>query len=214
MKKYFCVIFAFFILTIILYSNKVNAILPLSGKIIVIDPGHGGSDPGTSYNNILEKNINLEISKKLYEELIRNGATVILTREGDYDLAKPNANRRKKSDFDNRIKLINESNANLYISIHLNYLNDSYYSGPQVFYYGDNLELASNIQESMNDFTKENREVKVIPDNTYMYDKINVKGVLIECGFISNQKERSKLITSSYQESLAKSIVKGIIKYF
>ena len=110
MKKYFSVLFTFFIGVLIMYSLKVEAVMPLTGKIIVIDPGHGLEDPGTNYGNVYEKNINLSIGLFLEKELGSMGAEVILTRDGDYDLSTPNAKYRKKSDFDNRIKLINESN--------------------------------------------------------------------------------------------------------
>jgi len=209
-----------FILIILLISalfinKEVQALLPLSGKIIIIDPGHGGKDPGTVSGKIYESNINLEISKFLEIELIKNGATVILTRDGDYDLSSPNAKWRKKSDFDNRIKLINNSEANMYISIHLNYLMDSSYRGPQVFYDNDtNKNIASVIQEELNLNLDNDREIKKIPSRTYMYDKLNIPGVLIECGFISNQKEKELLVSSSYQQKLANIITKGIINYY
>ncbi len=212
MKKYFYVIFTFFIGVMFFYSLKVEAVMPLTGKTIVIDPGHGLEDPGTSYGNILEKDINLKISKYLYEELGAMGANVIMTRDGDYDLSRPNANYRKKSDFDNRIKLINESNADMYVSIHLNYLSDSKYSGAQVFYTKDNEELAKVIQSSLNEETKSDRKSKPMPKDTYMYSKLKVKGVLIECGFLSNKKERELLTTSEYQQKLAKIIAEGLVK--
>lgn len=142
------------------------------------------------------------------------GATVLLTREGDYDLSEANAIWRKKSDFDNRIKYINESNADLYLSIHLNYLENSYYSGIQVFGTKENLEIAKTIQESLNKKLESGREAKLIPTSTYMYGKLEPKGILIECGFLSNGKERSKLITSEHQKKVAKEIatsVTGII---
>ena len=205
MKKYFNVLFFFFISVLVIYSLKVEAVLPLSGKIIVIDPGHGSKDPGTSYGKIYEKDINLKISLELEKILGTLGAEVILTRDGDYDLSKPNANYRKKSDFDNRIKLI---------SIHLNYLSNSEYSGPQVFYLEENKELASNIQEKMNDILKGSREIKKVPSDTYMYSKLNIPGVLIECGFLSNPKERQMLTTSEYQKLVAYSIAEGIISNY
>jgi len=214
MKKYFSVLFTFFIGVLIMYSLKVEAVMPLTGKIIVIDPGHGLEDPGTSYGNVYEKNINLSIGLFLEKELGSMGAEVILTRDGDYDLSTPNAKYRKKSDFDNRIKLINESNADLYLSIHLNYLSDSNYYGPQVFFSMDNKLLAESIQNSMNEFTKSNRDIKKIPTDTYMYNKIKVPGVLIECGFLSNGKERELLQKEDYQKDLVKSIVKGVLEYF
>ncbi len=126
-----------FLLCFILFITTIKASLPLSGKLIIIDVGHGSKDNGTSYNNILEKELNFNISKKLEEQLIKNGASVILTREGDYDLSSPNSKQRKRSDFNNRIELINNSNADMYLSIHINYLNNTSYSGSQVFYYGD-----------------------------------------------------------------------------
>lgn len=214
MKKYLYVLFTFFVGVLVFYSLKVEAVMPLTGKTIVIDPGHGLEDPGTSYGNIYEKDINLSISLLLEKELGSLGAKVLLTRDGDYDLSTPDARFRKKSDFDNRIKLINESDANLYLSIHLNYLSDFSYSGPQVFYNNDNKKLAEAIQESMNDYTKGSREIKKIPSDTYMYNKIKVPGVLIECGFLSNARERKLLQTEDYQKKIAKSITLGVLEYF
>lgn len=214
MKKYFYVLFTFFICTLIFYSLKVEAVLPLTGRTIIIDPGHGSKDPGTSYGKIYEKDINLNISLYLQKELGSLGANVILTRDGDYDLSRPNATYRKKSDFDNRIKIINESNADIYLSIHLNYLSDSSYYGPQVFYNNDNKELAETIQNIMNTNLNGDRKIKKIPNSTYMYDKLKVPGVLIECGFLSNGKERNLLKTKEYQQKVASSIAQGVREYF
>ena len=188
--------------------------MPLTGKVIVVDAGHGKEDPGTSYGSIYEKDINLAISLYLEKELGSLGAEVILTRDGDYDLSSPNVTFRKKSDFDNRIKLINESNADLYISIHLNYLSDGSYYGPQVFYTKENEGLAKVVQESMNTKLNGDRLIKKMPTDTYMYNKLKVSGVLIECGFLSNYKERSLLHTNEYQIKVARSIANGIVNYF
>jgi len=214
MKKYFYVLFGFFVFTLTFYSLKVEAIMPLTGKKIIIDPGHGAEDPGTSYGNLYEKDINLSISLYLEKILGSLGAEVLLTRNGDYDLSSPNALYRKKSDFDNRIKMINESNSDIYISIHLNYLSDSAYSGPQVFYNKENENLAKIIQNNLNNYTKGTRKIKKIPQDTYMYNKLQISGVLIECGFLSNPRERNLLKSHDYQKELAKSIAKGILQYF
>jgi N-acetylmuramoyl-L-alanine amidase len=215
MKKYYIIILvSFCILTIILNIKNVSASLPLIGKIIIIDPGHGGLDPGTSGGKIYEKDINLEISKSLEKELIKLGANAILTRNGDYDLSTPNTTWRKKSDFDNRIKLINNSGANLYLSIHLNYLNETEYHGAQVFYDQKNERLAKIIQKHLNTDLKNNREIKKIPSSTYMYSKLKIPGVLIECGFLSNYGERNMLITKTYQEKLASTIAKSLPYYY
>ncbi len=210
------IIFITILLVSSLFINKeVKALLPLSGKIIVIDPGHGGKDPGTSNNDIYESTINLEISKYLEIELAKVGATVILTRDGDYDLSSPNVRWRKKSDFDNRIKLINNSKANLYLSIHLNYLSDSTYKGIQVFYNNkDNQKLAKSLQNSLNKSLNNNRKSKKIPNSTYMYNKLTIPGVLIECGFLSNNEEAKLLTTKEYQQKIAVSIKDALINYY
>ena len=169
---------------------------------------------GTSYGKIYEKDINLAISKYLEKELIKLGAEVTLTRDGDYDLSTPNASYRKRSDFDNRIKMINDSGANLYLSIHINYLSDASYKGAQVFYNQENKELASIIQNHLNKDLNSNREVKKIPNDTYMYNKLKINGVLIECGFLSNPYERNLLMNSDYQEKVAKVISEGVVDYF
>lgn len=208
MKKLFILSLCF-----LLSLTCVRASLPLTGKIIILDIGHGGYDPGTSYQNILEKDLNLAIGLELEKELSRNGASVIITREGDYDLASPNAHRRKKSDFDNRIDLINKSKANVYLSIHINYLEDTSYYGGQIFYYGeDNKKLAEFLQSEFNTISYP-RSIKPMP-NIYMYRRLKIPGVLVECGFISNKKEREKLITPAYQKEIAKSLTQGLVNYF
>ncbi len=196
----------------ICYSMELET--KLLNKTIIIDSGHGGKDGGSVVNGILEKNINLQISLKLKDILIKNGANVIMTRDGDYDLSSPNINRRKKSDFDNRISLINNASADLYISIHLNYLSDSRYSGAQVFYTKGNEYLAEIMQESLASYLKTKMPAKKLSNTIYMYKKLNVPGVLIECGFLSNEKERNLLITDKYQERIALAIIKGIISYY
>lgn len=214
-KKIKILILGLLLISALFINNEVKALLPLSGKIILVDAGHGGLDPGTSSHGILEKDINLSISKYLEIELSKVGATVILIRDGDYDLSSPNAYWRKKSDFDNRIRLINESNGDLYLSIHLNYLTNTVYSGPQVFYNNEeNKVIAETIQKYLNENTKSDRKTKKIPSNTYMYSKLHIPGVLIECGFLSNDNERNKLNQPSYQQKIASIIKDAIISYY
>lgn len=215
MKKY-CLklLIIFVLLTLILSFPYSKASLPLFGKTITIDIGHGGKDPGTVVNNILEKDINLKIGKYLEKELIKKGANVILTRNGDYDLSSPNSYRRKKSDFDNRIKIINNSSASMYVSIHLNYLEQASYYGPQVFYNNinnNNKKIANNMQNILNKKLKTNRKVKLIPEDIYMYSRLNVPGVPVECGFLSNYNEKTKLMSKEYQQKIAKYISEGIV---
>lgn len=213
MKKLGILIFLI-LLVVGVSSFRVFALLPLSGKLIIVDVGHGGKDPGTISNGILEKDLNLAIAKKLESELIKKGASVVLTRDGDYDLSNPLADRRKQSDFDNRIKLINSSKADMYLSIHINYLEDKQYKGGQVFYYKTdiNKKIALNIQKELNKIS-DKREVKKTP-NIYMYQRLKVPGVLVECGFLSNYSERKKLVTEEYQQKIAIAITNGVINYY
>lgn len=186
----------------------------LMGKVIILDAGHGGKDKGTSADGIYESDINLDIVLKLRDELVKQGVNVILTRDGDYDLSSPNVKRRKKSDFDNRISLINNSNADLYISIHMNYLIDSRYYGAQVFYVKDNEQLAKIMQNEFNNELQSPREAKKLMNSIYMYKQLDIPGVLIECGFLSNVKERKLLSSSDYQDSIVKTIINGLIRYY
>lgn len=204
----------FLIIIISIFNvNASNLTFPLLGKTIYLDAGHGGVDKGATVNNVHEKDLNLQIVYKLKETLTSAGATVLLTRKDDNDISNPNALYRKKSDFDNRIKLINNSNADLYISIHQNIYQNKKYSGPQVFYVKDNQKLAEIIQNTLNKYLNTKRKVKTI-NNTYMYKLLKKKGILIECGFISNDNERYKLKTEEYQLELSKIITEGIITYY
>ena len=208
------------ILLIIIFSifkvNACDSIFPLIGKTIIIDAGHGGKDFGASVGDTQESEINLEITLKLKYELEKSGATVLLTRIDEKDLSSPNALYRKKSDFDKRIQIINNSHADMYLSIHQNiYKNEKYY-GPQVFYDTkilDNEKIALIMQDELNKLNNTKRKIKIIT-GTYMYNKLNVKGVLIECGFLSNSKERNKLDSDEYQNNLVITIKNAIIKYF
>jgi len=204
----------FLIIIISIFNvNASDLTFPLLGKTIYLDAGHGGVDNGATVNNVKEKDLNLQIVYKLKETLTSAGATVLLTRKDDNDISNPNALYRKKSDFDNRIKLINNSNADLYISIHQNIYQNKKYSGPQVFYVKDNQKLAEIIQNTLNKYLNTKRKVKTI-NNTYMYKLLKKKGILIECGFISNDNERYKLKTEEYQLKLSKIITEGIITYY
>lgn len=197
-------------------AKQNNSELRLLGKVIYIDAGHGGLDPGTIYKNIYEKDINLSISKKLQEVLENEGAIVYQTRYGDYDLANINAYGRKKSDLNNRAKIINESKADIYISIHLNSISSSTWSGAQVFYDDvnkNNYNLAVIMQKQLKKDLKTSREIKEI-STMLMNRKIKIPGILIEVGFLSNPNDRYLLRQSEYQYNVSDSIKEGIIKYF
>ena len=197
-------------------ANTIKTDLRLLGKVIYVDAGHGGLDPGSIYKNIYEKDINLEIVKKLESVLENEGAIVYLTRYGDYDLSKNYTGSRKKSDLNNRAKIINESKADIYISIHLNSISSSTWSGAQVFFDDvneNNIKIAKIMQEQLKKDLKTTREVKEI-STMLMNRKIIIPGALIEAGFLSNPNDRYLLQKSDYQLKIANSIKEGIIKYF
>ena len=214
MKRYFCFMLISLMLLIvnIVSSKEINT--KLMGKVIVIDVGHGGKDKGTSADGVYESDLNLSVALKLKEALIKQGVDVLLTRDGDYDISSPNVDRRKKSDFDNRIKYINSSGADLYLSIHMNYLTESKYYGGQVFYTEGNEKLAESVQKSFKSNLKSPMEEKKLSSTIYMFKQLEVPGVLIECGFLSNANERDLLKTEEYQEKLAEAIVEGLINYY
>jgi len=196
-------------------ANNTEYNLELLGKVLYIDPGHGGADPGTIYKNIYEKDINLEICLKLQEVLESEGAIVYLTRYGDYDLSN-NSYSRKKSDLNNRAKIINQSGADIYISIHLNSISSSTWRGAQVFYddvNDKNIEIANLFQEQLKKDLKTTREVKEI-STMLMNRKITIPGILIEAGFLSNPNDRYLLRQGDYQYKICNSIRNGLIKYF
>ena len=216
MKK---ITFLFIIIFILLFSlafkkNTINS-FPLFGKTFVIDPGHGGIDPGAVYGDKVEKDYNLDFSNVLKHELESLGASVIMTRNADYDLSA-SEKHRKKSDFDNRILLIDAIKPDLYISLHMNYLKETKYYGAQVFYSdinSSNKVIANDIQEKLNKFLSLNKKIKKIPNEKYMYNKIKSKGVLIEFAFISNTKDRENLNKEEYKTNLANVIISGIEDY-
>lgn len=190
--------------------------LPLFGKVIYLDPGHGGPDPGAVWNNMYESNINLDISYKIQEELEKNGAIVYLTRYGDYDLSANYAQLRKRSDLSRRANIINRSQADVYLSIHLNSDVSTTWHGSQVFYSSvneNNEDLAKIIQEQLKKDLNTDRQYKKLDDH-YLYNRVEIPGVLIEAGFISNTNERYLLNQEDYQEKIAKSIKEGLILFF
>lgn len=217
MNKYkLFIIICFFVISSFL--PKVNATIKgynLSGKIICLDSGHGGIDTGAKNKTIIEKNINLILTKELEKELISRGATVYLTRDGDYDLSTSSSSR-KRSDLYNRAKLINDIDPDLYISLHLNSTTNSKWRGLQVFYTNkneSNILLAEEITNYLKSKMSNVRDKK--QNNTYlMYNNIKSPGVLIEAGFISNPDDNYLLRNKDYQKKLVVLISDAIENYF
>ena len=137
-NKIYVLILLLFIVIGINYVSANNDNMPLFGKVIYLDPGHGGKDPGAMYGGIMEKDINLEITKKLQNKLLKMGAIVYTTRDGDYDLSAINTSNHKRSDLSRRSNLINKSKCDIFLSIHLNAEDTNTWRGAQVFYNNSN----------------------------------------------------------------------------
>ena len=205
-------IFNILLLSISLVLKKSNNNI-LYGKVIVIDPGHGGNDNGAEVNNVLEDEINLNIAKLLYQKLFDQGCIVHITRVGDYDLAPQDSQTRKMKDLKRRTRFINEVDADLFISIHLNSYPSENVSGPMVYYKKDNevsYELGCSILNKLNLLTDNKKKVKT--DDFYLFKYTDIPGVIVECGFITNSKERELLLDNRYQNMISKAIFEWIRK--
>lgn len=189
---------------------------------VLIDPGHGGIDQGASGDlEIGEAPINLAISEKLMRFLEGGGFDVEMTRyddEGLYSLKSRTIRDKKNEDLKNRVKMINESEADLVVSIHLNSFPQKQYYGAHVFYQNNNPtgKVAADImQDSLKSILdKNNKRVPQVKKDIKIMDDTEVTVILIECGFLSNNAEEKKLVSDEYQEKTAWAIYAGLLKYF
>lgn len=196
--------------------------LPVSNKVIVLDAGHGKPDEGAqSSNGTTEAETNLKITLKVQSLLEQSGATVVLTRSDEnaiYDLDKTTLKQKKISDIHNRVKIGNESSADIFVSIHLNKISQQQYYGWQCFYKQNDEKstaLAKSLQENLNDsIQKENKRVSMKLDNVYIIKHVEIPISIVECGFLSNPEEETQLLSDDYQNRLAWGIYNGIMDYF
>ncbi|RSD21501.1 N-acetylmuramoyl-L-alanine amidase CwlD [Mesobacillus subterraneus] len=194
--------------------------LPLSGKIIYLDPGHGGVDPGAGEDDPFEKEIALNVSLILRDYLQQQGALVIMTRETDIDLADKGLkgySKRKVQDLKRRLDLINESEADFFATVHLNAIPSSKWRGAQTFYstnFKENKRAAKLIQDELRrNLENTDRDAKAA-NSIYLLKHTNKPGVLVEIGFLSNPQEAANLRDEAYQKKIAASIYEGMLRYF
>lgn len=228
-KKYFSVVFLGLILLARIISSEksikvmTNMFDPgsdaaSSSITIVIDPGHGGRDPGkVGVNSALEKDINLSISLKLRDILEEEGINVILTREEDIGLYEETDSNKKRADMNKRIDLINSSDATLAISIHQNSFTQESIKGAQVFYHAQSDEgrkLALIIQEELKKTLQDGNHRKAkANDNYFMLKKTTIPLVIVECGYLSNREEAEFLVNEKSQDKVALAICNGLLEY-
>lgn len=195
--------------------------IPLDGKVIVIDPGHGGKDGGAqNASGIIEKDITLEISLYLRDFLQQTGAQVIMTRETDRDLSTEEADRqrrRKAEDAKNRVHLINNSDANFLVSIHLNSIGSSRWSGAQTFYnpqFRQSQQMAALVQEELVRNLENTKRKQKVNQDLFILKHSDIPGIIVEAGFLSHPEEAELLNQENYQKKIAQSVYQGMLRHF
>ena len=187
--------------------------MPLPKKIILIDAGHGGSDPGKVSGGTQEKTINLAIAQKLQAYLEQADAMTFMTRVDDSDLANT-----KKSDMYSRKLTADTSSADIFVSIHQNSYPNNSASGAQVFYFNsseNSKRLAQCIQNELRSFINNNNKREVSQNSSYYILKnTSMPAVIVECGFLTNPDEKNKLLDADYQDRIAWAVYMGIVDYF
>lgn len=185
---------------------------------VVIDIGHGGIDGGTSYENYLEKDINLAIGIKLYEELKKRSYHVGVTRLNDYALSDDNREKRVRgrhiADLRQRKLIADALEPRTFISLHVNWAKNSKRRGPIVIYQASakSYSLARIVQSHLNEFYGVNN--KVMRGNSYFLLKhLEMPSIIVELGFISNAEDRSILTDEWKQEELVRAIVEAFEEY-
>ncbi len=210
------------ILTVSFIARNIGTIESMAetaDRIVVLDAGHGGSDPGKiGVNNALEKDINLSIVLKVKTLLEEKGITVILTREDENGLYQESDTNKKRSDMQKRCQIIADSKCSIAVSIHQNSYHEEGVAGPQVFYYATSTQgqqLATIIQnELIEQLAPEKKRTAKPNDSYYLLKKAICPIVIVECGFLSNPEEEKQLLEEEYQNRLAWGIFNGITDYF
>lgn len=198
---------------------------PLAGMRIVVDPGHGGMDGGASIGEVVEKDITLALGKELEKELKHLGAEVVMTRSNEEDAVAehnpkatfPTIRARKRADLQLREEMIANTEADLFISVHVNSIPDARWRGAQVFYHKeghvDGAAVAKAIQGSIREHIGNTEREALAIKQVYLLKKATVPAVLVETGFLSNPEELKLLTSKDYQKKMAEAIADGIEEY-
>jgi N-acetylmuramoyl-L-alanine amidase len=197
--------------------REVAALAPvLVDKLVVIDPGHGGPDPGVVRNGVCEKDITLDVALRLAAYLEQGGARVLLTRDKDCDLADPGAKSRKRQDLERRVAMANDNKADIFVSIHVNSFPGANEHGAQTFSQPDcteGHELARAIQRELQTLLRNTDRVAKKADY-FTGRTTKMPAVVVEIGFITNPREFRLLQESSYQSKVAFAVCAGLVRYF
>lgn len=191
---------------------------PSTRYTIVIDAGHGGVDGGAIQDGVFEKDLNLNISRKIVDFLELYNVKAVMTRNQDTLLSENSSAHKKRDDLYNRLSFTENFETPLFISIHMNKFSEEKYKGLQVFYSPNNLlseSVALLVQGNVKEYLQpyNTRSIKRGDSSIYLLDRLDCPSILIECGFISNDEEREKLVDEEYQNLLAFVIANSIIEF-
>ena len=186
--------------------------------VVLIDSGHGGSDPGKiGIHQEKEKDINLQIAKRLKKQLEKNGVKVYMTRENDVDLSEGDGGNSKVQDLKRRCEMVRKIQPDCVLSIHQNSYTDATSRGAQVFYQATSesgKQLAAKIQETLKrDVAPDNRRQIKANADYYLLKNTTSTMVIVECGFLSNLQEAKQLQEAEYQKKVAQAIGMGVLYY-
>lgn len=203
------------------YQTRETLSVPLLYRVVAIDPGHGGVDPGAlGRNGMHEKDIVLSIALKLRSLLQSSGAIVVMTRDTDTDLSDASLgnqySRRKRQDLQRRVELVDTSAAELLVSIHVNSIASERWAGGQAFYASNSEQgklLAQSLQSALKEVLK-NTNRQAAPGDYYIMRESKTLTSLVEVGFISNPQEGRLLTQDDYRDKVAWALYVGIIKHF
>lgn len=217
--SYFIMIFCFVLFSFSLFFHYHSWLYTLSSPYtIFIDVGHGGFDPGkVGIDGTLEKDINLSIALQLQTLLEQNDIKVVMSRTEDIALSSPEDSNQKRSDMRNRLEKMCQANVDLIVSIHQNSFPSKKESGAQVFFQANSSKseaLAKKLQtELIRTLDPTNHRREKSNDSYYLLKNAPVPMVIVECGFLSNLEESTKLNSSTYQQQVAWAIHLGILSY-
>ncbi len=185
----------------------------LAGKVIVIDPGHGGSNPGaTGPGGVTESSVNLAVGLKVKKLLENGGAKVILTRATDRTVAAPGSSLGEE--LQARLDAADANKADIFVSLHSNDNPNSSIQGTMTFYNAANARpLAESIQKAVIKSTGA-VDKNVESATFYVLRNASMPSVLVEMGFMSNPQEEQKLANAGYQDKIAQGVYRGITGYF
>ena len=220
----FCLIASLLIFTSVAYENRGDKETALSGDedslVVVIDAGHGGEDGGASFEGVYEKELNLAVALALDEIFRTAGIKTVMTRSEDillYDKSSDYHGHKKVQDLATRRRIAEEYENAIFISIHMNSFPEEKYSGLQV-YYSKNDPLSRTVAEGIQASSKlflspdNSRRAKAADSSIYLLDRLKCPAVMIECGFLSNTRDRALLCDTEYRKALALCIASSVIE--